>query len=156
MEFRYIIILSVLFAACKSGDDKTTPDSTATKLIDSTHPIFEPHIHGKDTVDLYSNEVFKNVHVQKTGETTYLVAGQARVFEGVYHYLVRDGNEVIIDGRGKTDAAAPAFGKFSFSVDVNKKTTIDGLYLVLFEVGAKDGSLQHELPIPLIEPKEMD
>lgn len=150
---KYILLIVIITAAaCSNDGDHEAADTAAAevpKTIDTSNPVFDPHIHGKDTVDLYSNETFKNVRVEKTGETTYTVTGQARVFEAVYHYLVKDGNEVVTDGHGMTDAGAPAFGHFSFSVDVKKKTATEGLYLILFEVSRKDGSRQHELPIPL-------
>jgi hypothetical protein len=147
---KYFCLLLVLSAlACNNAGDKDLKDSTNTQKLDTTDPIFDPHTHTGDTIDLYQNETFKDVLLKKTGETTYEVTGKARVFEAVYHYLVKDGNEVVTDGHGMTDAGAPAFGNFSFTVDVKKKTATEALYLILFEVSAKDGSRQHELPIPL-------
>lgn len=63
--------------------------------------------------------------------------------------MVKDGNEVITDGHGMTDAGAPEFGNFSFNVDVKKKAATETIYLILFEVSAKDGSRTHELPVLL-------
>jgi hypothetical protein len=143
----FLIIL--FFIACNNGKDKDAVDPSGVKKIDSTNPVFDPHSHTGDTIDVYHNETFKDVLVKKTGETTYEVSGKARVFEAVYHYMVRDGNEVVTDGHGMTDAGAPEFGNFSFTVDAKKKVATEALYLVLFEVSAKDGSMQHELPIPL-------
>lgn len=144
----FVFILILLFLACNNADDKNSNDSTVA-TIDSTNPVFDPHEHSHDTVDLYQNETFKDVLVKKTGETTYEVSGKARVFEAVYHYLVKDGNEVVTDGHGTTDAGAPEFGNFNFTVDVKKKVASEALYLILFEVSAKDGSKTHELPILL-------
>lgn len=134
--------------ACANDNDERSADTASGKL-DTTDPVFDPHAHSKDTNTFYHNETFKDVLVKKTGETTYEVTGRARVFEAVYHYLVKDGNEVVTDGHGMTDAGAPEFGKFSFTIDVKKKVATESLSLVLFESSAKDGSMQHELPIPL-------
>jgi hypothetical protein len=142
-----LISLTLFIIACNNADDKMNNDSTTSK-IDSSNPVFDPH-DSHDTVDLYHNETFKDVIVKKTGEITYEVTGKARVFEAVYHYLVKDGNEVVTDGHGMTDAGAPEFGNFSFTFDVSKKIANEALYLILFEVSAKDGSRTHELPIPL-------
>lgn len=147
MKFASFLLL-VFFIACNNADDKNGNDTASVK-IDSNNPVFDPHPHSHDTVELYHNETFKDVLVKKTGETIYQVSGKARVFEAVYHYLVKDGNEIVADGHGTTDAGAPEFGNFNFSVDVKKKTATEALYLVLFEVSAKDGSRTHELPIPL-------
>lgn len=141
-------LLFIFILACNNADDKNGND-TASATIDTTNPVFGPHAHSHDTVDLYQNETFKDVMLNKTGETTYNVTGKARVFEAVYHYLVKDGNIVVTDGHGTTDAGAPEFGNFSFTVDVKKKVATEALYLILFEVSAKDGSRINELPVPL-------
>ena len=142
------IAFIIVIASCNNNKNKQSADTTSHS-IDSTNPVFNPHEHSHDTVDVYSNETFKDVVLKKTGETIYEVHGKARVFEASYHYLVKDGNEIVTDGHGTTDAGAPAFGNFNFTVNVKKKTATEALYLVLFEVSAKDGSRQHELPIPL-------
>jgi hypothetical protein len=48
-----------------------------------------------------------------------------------------------------TDAGAPAWGNFSFTVDAPKKNANSTLHLILFELSSKDGSRQYELPILL-------
>jgi immunoglobulin-like protein involved in spore germination len=144
---KIIYIGLVIFILACNNADKNEP--TSGKSIDSTNPVFDPHAHSHDTIDVYSNETFKEVRLERTGETVYSVTGKARVFEAVYHYLVKDGNEVVTDGRGMTDAGAPEFGNFSFTVDVKKKVAVESMYLILFEASAKDGSRQYELPIPL-------
>jgi hypothetical protein len=143
------LILIMLTLACNNAKDKDANGTPKTQKLDTTDPIFDPHTHTGDTIDLYQNETFKDVLLKKTGETTYEVTGKARVFEATYNYLVKDGNEVVTDGHGMTDAGAPAFGNFSFTVNVKKKKATEALYLILFEASAKDGSMQHELPIPL-------
>ena len=146
------LFLVILMIACNNAAETTVTDTdpaTATATIDTSNPVFDPHVVKPDTVDVYQNETFKEVQVKKTGETTYDVTGKARVFEAVYHYLVREGNEVMMDGYGMADAGAPEFGNFRFSIDVKKQVTKGAVYLVIFEVSAKDGSRQHELPILL-------
>ena len=48
-----------------------------------------------------------------------------------------------------TDAGAPEWGDFDFTIIVQKKRENSKLTLVLFESSAKDGSRQDELPIVL-------
>jgi hypothetical protein len=48
-----------------------------------------------------------------------------------------------------TDAGAPEWGNFEFTIDVTKKRGNSTLTLILFESSAKDGSRQYELPIAL-------
>ena len=47
------------------------------------------------------------------------------------------------------DAGAPEWGKFNFILHAPKKRENSTLTLILFEISAKDGSRQHELPIAL-------
>jgi hypothetical protein len=48
-----------------------------------------------------------------------------------------------------TDAGAPEWGRFSFTVEAVKKRANSTLHIILFESSAKDGSRQYELPILL-------
>ncbi len=48
-----------------------------------------------------------------------------------------------------TEAGAPEWGKFEFTIDAKKKREISTLILILFESSAMDGSRQYELPIVL-------
>ena len=48
-----------------------------------------------------------------------------------------------------TDAGAPEWGSFEFTIKVHKKRDHSTLTFVLFESSPKDGSRQHELPITL-------
>lgn len=140
-------ILTILLLACNSNEQDT---DTPTTVYDSTNvPIEEPHIHGNDTVDVYSNERFKNVWVEKVNDTSYRITGQAQVFEASFNWVLTNGETDIRSGYGTTDAGAPAFGHFSFEMSIPKKNAGEGLHLVLFESSAKDGSRQFELPLLL-------
>ena len=97
----------------------------------------------------YSNERFKNVTVRDLGNNEFLIEGQAQVFEASFSWIVEDGHEEIMQGYNTTDAGAPAWGNFSFTISAKKKRANSTLHLVLFEASAKDGSRQHQLPIPL-------
>jgi len=97
----------------------------------------------------YNNKRFKNVRVEKTGEHTYRITGQAQVFEAAFSWVVEDGHNELKQGHEQTDAGAPEWGKFSFTVNVVKRRPNSTLMLILFEASAKDGSRQYELPVVL-------
>jgi hypothetical protein len=97
----------------------------------------------------YSNERFQNVTVRDLGNNEFLINGQAQVFEASFTWIVEDGHEEILQGHNTTDAGAPAWGNFSFTITALKKRPNSTLHLVLFEASAKDGSRQHQLSIPL-------
>jgi len=62
---------------------------------------------------------------------------------------VEDGHDELKKGFEMTDAGAPEWGNFIFTINVAKKRPNSTLHLIIFESSAKDGSRQHELPILL-------
>jgi hypothetical protein len=101
------------------------------------------------TPKVYNNKRFRNVRVEKTGEHSYRVTGEAQVFEATFSWVVEDGHNELKQGHEQTDAGAPEWGNFSFTVTVSKKTSNSTMMLILFEASAKDGSRQYELPMVL-------
>lgn len=99
----------------------------------------------------YGNDIFQKVTVRKTGEDTFEVKGQAKVFEAVVSYVVEDGHNELAEGSFTTSAGAPEFGDFTYTLKVKKAEPNSTLLLILFEKSAKDGSRQMELIIPLPE-----
>ncbi len=124
-------------------DTSTTPPIDTTKPADTTKPPTKDTTKSK----VYSNKRFKDVTVQKIGNHKFRIKGKAQVFEASFGWVVEDGHKEIKKGHEMTDAGAPAFGNFSFVVDVAKQRKNSTLHLILFEESAKDGSRQHELPI---------
>ena len=101
------------------------------------------------TPKVYSNERFSEVTVRKKGDNTFTVSGKGQFFEASFGWVVEDGHNELMKGFESTDAGAPEWGDFEFSVNVQKQRPNATLTLVLFETSAKDGSRQHELAIPL-------
>ncbi|HYC40675.1 MAG TPA: Gmad2 immunoglobulin-like domain-containing protein [Chitinophagaceae bacterium] len=101
------------------------------------------------TTGSYSNERFRNVTVQRIGTNTFRIRGQAQIFEATFSWVVEDGHEEIKTGYTMTDAGAPEWGNFDFTVQADKKDPNSTLVLILYEVSARDGSRQYELPIRL-------
>lgn len=95
------------------------------------------------------NGRFRNVSVRKAAEGEYTIAGEARVFEATYSYVVEDGHDELASGFGTTSAGAPEWGRFSFPLKVTKKRPNSTLHLVLFESSPKDGSRTHEYAVRL-------
>jgi hypothetical protein len=119
-------------------DDQQKPDRQADK------PKPSP-----DKPKEYNNARFKGVTVQKISDGKYRVQGKAQIFEASFSWVVEDGHNELKKGHEMTDAGAPEWGNFQFTVDVKKQRAASTLTLILFEVSAKDGSRQHELPITL-------
>src|SRR5687768_3897255 len=141
------IFLLMLATSCMSDStdeqrthEQPSPQDSAMADDDHAHP---------DTVDLFSNDRFRDVSVVRTGDSSFEISGKAQVFEAAYSWVVEDTQNEIKKGFGTTDAGAPAWGNFSFPLTVAKRDSNSLLQLILFEASAKDGSRQHELPIVL-------
>lgn len=75
-----------------------------------------------------------------------VVRGLAKVFEGTVQYSFEDGHFII--DKGFTTASATEWGEFEIVIEL--EDIPEGLYrVVLFEESAKDGSIVHELLIPV-------
>ena len=147
MKTAYFLIAIVLVACNNSGENKTpvTKDTVENKSV-NTEIKTEP-VDTAQSNKIYSNQRFKDVTVEKTGEHTFLIRGKGQIFEASFNWVVEDGHEELQKGYTTTDAGAPEWGKFSFTVDVLKKRENSKLNLILFEISAKDGSRQYELPV---------
>ncbi|MCW3106925.1 MAG: sporulation protein [Segetibacter sp.] len=137
----FVIVLLVLLAACKNSNQPTP--KTDTLIVHDT--IYIPTPGSKK----YSNERFKDVTVERIGDHLFILKGRAQVFEATFSWVVEDGHEELKKGFEMTDAGGPQFGNFAFVVNVSKKRANSTLHIILFEVSAKDGSRQYELPILL-------
>lgn len=158
----YLFLFLMIMAACNAGNqsnetEKTTdslaaPDTIVTEKKDD-EPVTNDSVSNSpinpQPSKTYSNQRFKDVTVKKTGDHRFLVEGKGQIFEASFSWVVEDGHEELLQGHNMTDAGAPEWGNFSFTIEVNKKRPNSTLHLVLFEMSAKDGSRQHELPVLL-------
>lgn len=119
------------------------PSPSPTAPVPATPPTVP------DTPQAKSIPRFRNVSVRKGSDGRYQVVGEAMVFEAAFGYIVEDGHHELASGFGMASAGAPAWGKFSLTLDVPKKRHGSTLHLVLFESSPKDGSRQHEFAVRL-------
>lgn len=124
-------------------------ESNDTLVSVDTVKIVKPIIPKKEIAKEYSNERFRKVTVEKVDEHKFNIKGEAQIFEANFNWVVEDGHNELKKGFEMTDAGAPEWGKFDFTIDVEKEDENSTLHLILFEVSAKDGSRQYELPILL-------
>ena len=148
---RWAILVSTLFLfAC---NNKETQGSTTAKDTIMEIPETTTVIKAKKPEILlpkqYSNVRFKEVTVERIDENKFRVRGKGQIFEASFNWIIEDGHDELETGFQTTDAGAPEWGYFDFTIAVQKKRENSKLTLVLFESSAKDGSRQHELPIAL-------
>ncbi|HVK96515.1 MAG TPA: Gmad2 immunoglobulin-like domain-containing protein [Flavisolibacter sp.] len=166
MKIVYVTALFLLLIACNSSETNTSISTDSTVVSNTVDPKIdladkasvdtmkketrvEPVVEKEPASRTYANERFKDVRVKKVGENKYQVTGKAQVFEAAFSWVVEDGHNELKKGYSMTDAGAPEFGNFNFTVEVAKQRTNSTLHLILFESSAKDGSRQYLLPIPL-------
>lgn len=96
------------------------------------------------------NSAFRKIAVSGT-QGTYVVTGEARIFEATYQYEVSDGHVMFMQGYGMASTGAPDWGTFTIEVNVSPSDLpANGtLSLTLFEYSAKDGSIINELGVVL-------
>lgn len=84
------------------------------------------------------NQAFRNV----TGQVKYVyeVEGEARVFEGTYHFEVSDGHHILVKGFGTSTKGAPEWGTFHEKIEVPRQAVpVNGtLVLELYEPNMSD------------------
>jgi hypothetical protein len=159
------LMLFILFVACNNSEttsvtsdkedsiitkkDGTAVDNDSVTVVADTSQSESTTPSTSTSSKTYSNQRFKDVIVEKTGEHTFLIKGKGQIFEASFSWVIEDGHEELEQGHEMTDAGAPEWGAFSFTVNAPKKRANSTLHLILFEASAKDGSRQHQLPIPL-------
>jgi hypothetical protein len=152
------VLLAVLAFSCNSGETEKsfeeTPDTISRQSKKPVAPETPSVPVKKDTAQqpgtrTYANQRFREVAVEKLSGSRYRVKGEAQIFEANFSWVVEDGHEELKNGHEMTDAGAPEWGNFDFTIDVPKSRPNSTLTLILFEISAKDGSRQHELPIKL-------
>jgi hypothetical protein len=151
------LLLMMLLVGCNAGEQQSSKENkTDTIRIHDT--VFIEKTGGEVATEkpstatpskIYSNERFKEVTVEKTGDHKFLIKGKGQIFEAAFSWVIEDGHDELKKGFTMTDAGAPAWGNFSFTVDAPKKRANSTLHLILFESSPKDGSRQYELPVLL-------
>jgi len=148
MKIIYALVAMTLIA-CNANTPQNEESNDADTISVVPDPESKDTTATKPQVKVYSNERFKDVTVERIGEHQFLIRGKGQIFEASFSWVVEDGHDEIKEGFQMTDAGAPEWGNFSFTIDVPKARENSTLTLILFESSPKDGSRQHELPVVL-------
>ncbi|WP_051119575.1 Gmad2 immunoglobulin-like domain-containing protein [Gillisia sp. CAL575] len=149
MKFITCFIILLLFS-CNDHQKEDEKLKVNDVLIsgDSTQ-IDNPIKTKKEIAEKYANQRFRKVTVEKIASNKFRFQGEAQIFEANFNWVIEDGHYELKKGYEMTDAGAPEWGKFDFTIEAHKKRDNSTLNIVLFEISAKDGSRQYELQIPL-------
>ena len=151
MRIFYFIVVFTL-TACNNQQQKVPVKNADTATVSAKITREQDTLKSPDSLPAfktYANERFKDVTVEKSGDHQFVVQGKAQIFEANFGWVIEDGHNELQKGNQMTDAGAPAWGNFKFTIDVQKERENSTLHLILFEPSPKDGSRQYELPVPL-------
>lgn len=142
--YRLYFLIAILLGGCNSRvpEAQTEEKSDTVKVEKEIQP---PPALSK----VYTNERFKDVTIERKGDHSFLITGKGQIFEASFSWVVEDGHDELLTGYQMTDAGAPEWGNFSFTIDITKKRENSTLTLIIFESSAQDGSRQYELPMLL-------
>lgn len=157
MKFSTLFLLPLLLA-CNSQEQTSTEVTDSSKVSTGNIPegepskdtaVAEPLARDTATTKTYQNKRFKDVTVERIGDSSFRISGKGQIFEANFGWVVEDGHEELKSGYQMTDAGAPEWGNFSFTVTAAKRRPNSTLHLVLYESSAMDGSRVYELPVLL-------
>jgi Immunoglobulin-like domain of bacterial spore germination len=104
------------------------------------------------TKEATKQQMFRNIKLSEPA-ILYTLKGEASVFEGTYHYVVKQGKRLITKGFGTASLGGPEWGTFSQAILVpaNKISGNEPLTLEMFEVDQESGKVVNQLTVPLNE-----
>lgn len=149
-----ILLLPAFIIACSQGHPGEqhagdTIDVETKKELNKTDSPATKTVAMENQPEIYSNQRFRGVTVTKTDSGSFSIQGQAQVFEANFGWSVQAREKELMSGYVTSDAGAPAWGNFSFPLDIKKELRSSALTLILYESSARDGSRQHQLKIAL-------
>lgn len=147
--FSFLTVIFLLSCGGKEERSQTIDKPDTVNSTDTSEAQDEDETVLSPAPKAYANERFREMSVRKDGDNRFTISGKGQLFEASFGWVVEDGHNELTKGFASTDAGAPEWGNFEFSVEVQKQRPNSTLTLVLFETSAKDGSRQHELAIPL-------
>jgi len=149
MKFMTCLIILLLFS-CNNHQQKEDKLKETDFVISGDSTQSDKSIKtNKEIRKEYANQRFRKVIIEKIASNKFRIQGEAQVFEANFNWVIEDGHNELKKGYEMTDAGAPEWGKFDFTIEAHKKRDNSTLNIILFEISAKDGSRQYELQIPL-------
>ncbi|MBH5318421.1 spore gernimation protein [Paenibacillus sp. GSMTC-2017] len=98
------------------------------------------------------SESFRNIKVSKE-KLLFQLKGEASVFEGTYHYTIKQGDKVIVEEFGSASIGGPDWGKINQQIEVpaSKLSGDAPLTLELYEMDQESGKQVRKINISLTD-----
>ncbi|WP_234405565.1 Gmad2 immunoglobulin-like domain-containing protein [Paenibacillus sp. IHBB 10380] len=102
-----------------------------------------------ETTNKQASATFRNIKTDRIEQ--FKLTGKARVFEGTYQYIVKQGERVIVKGFGTASQGGPEWGTISQTISIPKSKLYgkQPLTLGLFEIDEESGAVVNKLTVPL-------
>lgn len=148
-----IAVLAMIMTACNDNNTNADENSNTNQNETSTHTETDQNDSSQDAnhdEPFMENDAFRlfSPEPNSTVGESFTVTGQARVFEATFQYNIEDGHNILAEGTVMADEGAPEWGDFEIEIQLENVTS-KHLTLRLFVYSAKDGSMTHEMVIPL-------
>ena len=142
-------------AACNnSGSDNEVVEEYDSVVSEKIY-IDSSLVHNTDTLEFSqqvkpdSNNSFRRISVTRIQPDSFIVKGQARIFEAVVEWVIEDGHSELYKGYKTASIGAPEWGDFIIHVKAPKREQNTRLHMILFYSSPKDGMRADELPVYL-------
>lgn len=135
----------------QENDVGDQPDDKANNNDDDKNGTDDdPKTEDNPDSTVMENDAFKIVSPKpdQVVGNTFILKGKARVFEANFQYKLEDGHNVLAEGFITANKGAPEWGDFETEISFTGATSPSAV-LIIYEGSPKDGSLQHQLFIPL-------
>lgn len=121
---------------------------TIDRNVDRIKQI-DTHQQVKQPIANESNS-FRNIKVTSQS-VAFVIKGEASVFEGTFHYTVKQGEKVIVENFGTASIGGPEWGKVEQQINIpwNKMSGHSPLTIELYEIDQESGQKVRVMQIPL-------
>jgi Immunoglobulin-like domain of bacterial spore germination len=125
-------------------------NNTALAKEQAQQEVQQQPIETKQPVENNSEEAFRNIQTAKQ-KLQFQLKGEASVFEGTYHYNIKQGSKVIAEDFGQATTGGPAWGKIDQKIDipVNKLSGNAPIFIELYEFDQESGKQMNTISMPL-------
>ncbi|MGO4696258.1 Gmad2 immunoglobulin-like domain-containing protein [Paenibacillus sp. 2TAB26] len=123
-------------------------DRSIVQAKENVNQITQQHV--KQPNASISNDSFHNIEAAKQS-LVFEINGEASLFEGTYHFTIKQGDKIIMTGFGTASVGGPEWGKVNQTiiVPVNKLSLDIPLHIELYEIDQESGEQVRKINMPL-------
>ncbi|MGG1635871.1 Gmad2 immunoglobulin-like domain-containing protein [Paenibacillus sp. NRS-1760] len=143
------VVASVIAGATLIGlMTNSVSDRSIVQAKENVNQITQQHV--KQPTANISNDSFRNIEAAKQS-LVFEINGEASLFEGTYHFTIKQGDKIIMTDFGTASVGGPEWGKVNQTiiVPVNKLSLDNPLHIELYEIDQESGEQVRKINMPL-------